>query len=197
MISPSHIPFIYDQPVYVIQDKEAKRAVNLPTIENGKPLEKKPIVATISNIENKEIQKIAEEPIKVTPLIDESLEIIKEKCLKKIWLWVKPKDEETISAAEYEMITKTLTALGKQLIDVSIFVPHEVAHSYFNKLDLKDIRIIDFGMCLANINSTPLQSNKIEIVRNAKYLYTYQLHTLQQDLTIKKEWWAQMKALLS
>lgn len=203
MISPSHIPFIYDQPVYVIKDKESKEAVILSKANSDIPTDNKQIAPLTSAVKKNsdQLEKIISEetkvePIKVIPALDKSLEIIKEKCLKKIWLWVNPKDGDTISAVEYDMILKTMAALGKPLEEVSIFVPQEVAHSYFNKLDFKDCRIVDFGMCSPNINSTSLLPNKIQIIRNSKYLYTYSLHDLQEDIALKKEWWLQMKVLL-
>lgn len=190
MISPNFLAYIYDQPIYNIKDigvlvQAAKDSPSFFVDINSEQETTKTVAKVIEKA--REIV-LAEVPVAPpNALID--------KCSKKIWLLVELSIGETISADEYDLLNKTMTALKQTLEDAAIFIPLEMAHSYFKNMDLQGKIIVDFGMRPINLCSTPLLPNTIHEIRNSNYLPTQTLTILQNDLALKKDWWMQMKTL--
>lgn len=193
MIVQNLLSYIYDQPLYHIKDigiLEQSTESEISLIKSG-IVDKEPLVLATKEIEKAKNMVSA----KVDPA--SAPDALIEKCEKRIWLLVELSNGETISADEYDLLNKTMTALKQTLEDAAIFIPLEMAHSYFKNLDLQGKIIIDFGMRPINLCSPPLLPNIIHNIRNSNYLPTQSLTILQNDLALKKDWWMQMKTLFN
>ena len=168
MIEPVFYPHIFDQQLYQIKDK------NQPESEIAKPV-----------IQGSIIEKE----------IDKSVRELDEKCSKNIWILIQPENNESLSAIEFDIISKTLTALMLKMDDIAIFVAAEVRHTLFEKVNLAGKKIVDFGVSPATMLSEKKPLNEIVILREGNYLFTATLQQLQNNLELKKIWWKKMKVM--
>lgn len=166
MILPAFYPQIFDQPLYKIGEEHT-----LPIV-----------VEDLSVIANSLIE-------------DEFEKGFINKCLMPIWLFLKPEDEITLSTEEFSLIQKTFAALKINFEDVAIFIPLETTHTHFVNLNLMGKKIIDFNVAPSTIVKKLHSINKIETLKDGKYLFTGSLRQLQEDTALKQSWWQQMKIL--
>ena len=177
MIEPIFYPHIFDQQLYKIYDKNQ--------------LEENDINIVIK------VDKVTTLPDEPAPTLemDRSTKELSDKCSKNIWLFVQPENNESISAQEFDMVIKTLGALKLQIDDVAIFVPGELLHTYFKQLDFLDKKIINFGVSTINFVKEKPTINELIKIKSVIYLYTATLKQLQENITLKKEWWNKMKLI--
>ncbi len=146
-----------------------------------------------------QLQGAITKPVYIEPVvekeIDKSLLELNEKCAKNIWLLIQPENKESISASEFDIISKTLTALVLKMDNVAIFIASELRHTLFEKINLKNKKIIDFGVSPTTMLSEKRPLNELANLREGKYLFTATLQQLQNNLELKKDWWKKMKTM--
>ena len=194
MISLQSLPFIYDQPIYRINSEKVTPTVKPVAIAHITTLDASndSTIESISEIASKPIEKMI-----VKAKVDTPPDTLLAKTEKNIWLMVSPENGETLSTEEYGLLNKTMEALKLSSETVSIFVPQELVHSYFKELNLSGKIIIDFGMQPSYLCLSPLPLHRVHSVRNSQYLPTVSLTILQNDISMKRDWWAQMKILFN
>ena len=177
MIEPIFYTHIFDQQLYKINDKNLPEKIDINSV-----------------IKVDEITKLLDKPAPTLEM-DRSTKELSDKCSKNIWLLVQPENNENITALELDMIVKTLGALKLLMEDVAIFVAEEVRHTYFETINLKGKKIVDFGMSHENLTKDKLKVNELVKIRDGNYLFTATLKQLQNNIDLKKAWWGKMKLL--